>query len=78
MAASSPLRFTMFIACVLVLIVVAAAGYDSGMPNNMAGMQMGPAPAPAPSASPRSLSYSAGIIIFLPLMLTFLVAKQRI
>lgn len=70
----------MFSACVLILVVVVAAQYgdsgsgsDSSMPNNMPGMVMGPAQ--PPSASPRSLSYPALIIGFLPFMLTFLVAK---
>ncbi|KAJ1389900.1 putative transmembrane protein [Sesbania bispinosa] len=75
---ASPFKFTMLAACLLILVVVAAGQYG-GDGSGMPGMAMGPAPgAPPPSASPRSLSYSAGIIIFLPLMLTFLVAKQSI
>lgn len=83
--ASVSVKFSMLVACVSVMVVVAAAqygdgggyNYDSDMPNNMPGMAMGPG-APPPSASPRSLSYPAAIIIFLPFLLTLLAAKQRI
>ncbi|RDX57969.1 hypothetical protein CR513_62752, partial [Mucuna pruriens] len=74
---ASPLKFSMFSACVLVLCVVVAAqygdggsSYDSDMPSNMPGMSMGPAP--QSSASPRTLTYPTIITILLPFMLTFL------
>ncbi|TKY69800.1 hypothetical protein E2542_SST06082 [Spatholobus suberectus] len=80
---ASPLKFSMFSACVLVLCVVVAAqygdggsSYGSGMPEQMPGMPMGPAP--QSSAAPRKLTYPAIITILLPFMLTFLVAKERI
>ncbi|KAJ1389899.1 putative transmembrane protein [Sesbania bispinosa] len=67
---ASSLKFSMLTACVLVLIVVAAAQYGGGPDYDSA---------PSPSASPRSLSYPALIIMLLPFMLTtFLLAKQRI
>lgn len=78
---ASRVKFTMFAACFVVLVVVVTAQYErdeSSMPNNMPGMVMGPAPAPTPSSSRRSLSYPAVITSLLPIMLTFLVARERI
>lgn len=78
---ASQLKFFMFSACVLVLFVMVAAQYGDGgsngsnMPNDMPGMNMGPAP--QSSAPPRSLTYPAIIAILLP-MFTFLVAKEKI
>ena len=75
---ASQVKFTMLAACVLVLVAVVAAQYGgdgsgSDMPSNM---PMGPA-AP-PSGSSRSFSYPAVITVLLPLILTFLAAKERI
>ncbi|KAG5059317.1 hypothetical protein AAZX31_01G034500 [Glycine max] len=72
---ASPLKFTVFSACVLVLCVVVAAQYDgpgngSDMPKDM---PMGPAP-----HSNASLTCPAIITILLPFMLAFLAAKERI
>lgn len=84
--ASLPVKFSMVVACVLVLVMVVTAqnnGEDefinnvSEMSNNMPGMLMGPSPAPTPesSTSPPIVSYSAAIAIFLPFMISFVVAK---
>jgi hypothetical protein len=81
MASSSPVKLSMLIACVLVMAMVVAAqnnGVDTEtyvQTNSMPGMLMGPSPAPAPSASPPTLIYSAAILIFLPFMVSFVVAK---
>lgn len=76
------MKFSMVIACVLVLVMVVAAqnnGEDTfdKLSNDMSGMWMGSAPAPTPqsSASPPVLTYSAAILIFLPFMISFVVAK---
>ncbi|CAJ2647671.1 hypothetical protein L195_g031104 [Trifolium pratense] len=80
--ASSPMKFSMLIACVLVMVMVVAAqnnGVDTEtyLRTSMPGMLMGPSPAPAPppSASPPTLIYSTAILIFLPFMVSFVVAK---
>ncbi|MCI58394.1 hypothetical protein A2U01_0079649 [Trifolium medium] len=79
--ASSPMKLSMLIACVLVMVMVVTAqnnGVDEFVQtNSMPGMLMGPSPAPAPppSASPPTLTYSAAILIFLPFMVSFVVAK---
>ncbi|KAG5050667.1 hypothetical protein JHK87_002865 [Glycine soja] len=73
---ASPLKFTVFSACVLVLFVVVTAQYGNGgnygsdMPKDM---PMGPAP-----HSNASLTYPAIITILFPFMLAFLAAKERI
>jgi len=77
---ASPVKFSMVIACVLVLVMVVAAqnnGEDGivKMSNDMPGMVMAPAPTPKSSASPPTLTYSAAILIFLPFMISFVVAK---
>lgn len=64
-AMASPLKFIVFVACLLVLVVVAAAQYGGGSDYD----------ANAPSASPRSLSYPIAIIVLLPFMLAFLATK---
>ncbi|KAK7309521.1 hypothetical protein RJT34_06320 [Clitoria ternatea] len=70
---ASPIKFTLFSACVLVFFVVVAAQYGGGDASDMPkDMPMGPAP--HTSASPRS--YPAIITILLPFMLTFLGAKH--
>jgi len=74
---ASPVKFSMVIACVMALVMVVAAqnnGEDGII--KMSGMVMGaPAPTPQSSASPPTLTYSAAILIFLPFMLYFVVAK---
>jgi hypothetical protein len=54
-----------FVACLLVLVVVASAQYGGGSDYD----------ANAPSASPRSLSYPTSIIVLLPFVLTLFAAK---
>jgi len=65
---ASSLKFNVFVACLLVLIAVAAAQYGGGSDYD----------ANAPSASPRSLSYPTTIIVLLPFVLTFLAAKLNV
>lgn len=79
---ASPMKFSMLIACILVLIMVVAAqnnGEDTvdRLSNDMPGMWMGSAPAPTPQSSASSpvLTCSAAILVFLPFMISFVVAK---
>jgi len=65
---ASSLKFNVFVACLLVLVAVAAAQYGGGPDYD----------ANAPSASPRSLSYPTTIIVLLPFVLTFLAAKLNV
>lgn len=70
------MKFSMVIACVLVLVMVVAAqnngedGINIKVSNDMPGMVMAPAPTPKSSASLPTLTYSAAILIFLPFMLS--------
>lgn len=66
---ASSLKFNVFVACLLVLVAVAAAQYGSGGSDYDAN---------APSSSPRSLSYPTTIIVLLPFVLTFLAAKLNV
>jgi len=65
---ASSLKFNVFVACLLVLVAVAAAQYGGGPDYD----------AYALSASPRSLSYPTTIIVLLPFVLTFLAAKLNV
>jgi hypothetical protein len=62
---ASSFKFNVFVACLLVLVVVASAQYGGGSDYD----------ANAPSASPRSLSYPTSIIVLLPFVLTLFAAK---
>ncbi|KAK7307194.1 hypothetical protein VNO77_40025 [Canavalia gladiata] len=74
---ASPMKLTLFSACILIFVVVVGAQYggDSGSNSgsDMPGMNMGPAP--HSFASPIT---PAVITIILSFMLTFLVANERV